>query len=143
MRHSLMTSFSVAIEPVGQPRLTAVVLIVHIAAAAFPWLARAEPVFAATLSILALAGLVATIARLPGRHCPLAAFSVDGRGCRARLCGGRGWNRAELGPGARAYASILYLELVVAGRRCGWLLPRGSIPDREFRRLKARIRLSC
>lgn len=138
-----MTSFAVAIEPGGQPRLAASVLLVHLAAAAFPWLARAEPAFAATLSILAMAGLVATLSRLPGRHCPLAALAVDGRGCRVRLSGWRGWRRAELGPGARAYASILHLEVRVAGRRLGWLLPRGSIRDPEFRRLKARIRLSC
>jgi hypothetical protein len=143
MRHSSMTSFAVAIEPAGQPRLAAIVLAVHLAAAAFPWLARAEPVLAAALSILALAGLVPTLARLPGRHCPLAAISVNARGCRARLTGGRGWTRAALGPGARAYASVLHLELVIAGRRRGWLLPRGSIPDAEFRRLKVWIRLSC
>jgi hypothetical protein len=138
-----MTSFAVAIEPAGQPRLAAIVLLVHLAAAAFPWLARAEPVFAAMISILALTGLVATLARLPGPHCTLAAFAVDGRGCLARLTGGRGWRRAELSPGARAYASILHLEVMIDGRRLGWLLPRGSIPDPEFRRLKARIRLSC
>jgi hypothetical protein len=143
MRHSSMTSFGVAIEPAGQPRLAALVTLVHLAAAAFPWLARVEPAFAAALSILALGALVPTFARLPGRHCLFAAFAMDGRGCRARLAGEPGWRKAELGPGARAYVSVLHLEVTVAGVRRGWLLPRGSIPDHEFRRLKARIRLSC
>jgi hypothetical protein len=143
MRQSSMTSFAATIEPASQPRLATVVLLVHVVAAASPWIAHVEPVFAAMFSILAIAGLASTLGRVPGRHCPLAGFAVDGRGCRVRLGGRRGWESAEIGAGARAYASVVYLAVAVEGRCLGWLLPRGAIPEADFRRLKARIRLSC
>lgn len=143
MRHSSMTSFAVAIEPAREPRLAAVALFVHLAAAAAPWSTHVDPVFAAMLSFLAIAGLAMTLARMPGRHCPLTAFTVDGSGCRVQLAGRRGWRAAEFSAGARAYASLVNLEVTVDGRRLGWLLPRGAIPEADFRRLKARIRLSC
>ncbi len=126
-----------------QPRLAAVALLVHLAAAAGPWVARVESGLAAALSVLALAGLASTLARVPGRHCRLAAFAVDGRGCRVRLAGVRGWRSADIGAGARAYAPVVNLAVLVEGRRLGWLLPRGAIPEADFRRLKARVRLTC
>jgi hypothetical protein len=138
-----MTSFAVAIEPAAEPRLAAAVLLVHLAAAASPWLARTAPPIAATLSILAIAGLVSTLGHVPGRHCMLLALAIDGRGCRVRLAGRRRWLRARIGTGARAYASLVFVEVVCAGRRLGWLLPRRALPPGDFRRLKARIRLTC
>lgn len=143
MRHSSMTSFALAVEPAAQPRLAAVLFLVHLAAAASPWLARVAPLVAATLSILAIAGLVSTLGRVPGRHCPLSGLAFDGRGCRVLLAGRRRWLRAKPGTGARAYASLVLVEVVIAGRRLGWLLPRSALPADDFRRLKARIRLSC
>lgn len=143
MRRSSMKSFGVTIEPARQPRLAAVVFLVHLAAAASPWLTRATPLLAAPLSILAIAGLVSTLGRVPGLHCPLSAVAFDGRGCRVRLRGQCRWLRAKVGPGARAYASLVLVEVVIAGRRLGWLLPRAALPPDDFRRLKARIRLSC
>ena len=143
MRRSSMTSFAVAIEPGAQPRLAAAVFLVHLAAAASPWLARAPLLIAATLSIVAIAGLVATLGHVPGRHCALMALAFDRRGCRVRLAGRRAWVRATIGAGARAYGSLVFIEVVIAGRRLGWLLPRAALPSTDFRRLKARIRLSC
>lgn len=138
-----MTSFAAAIEPAAQPRLAAAVFLVHILAAAVPWLARSAPALAVALSMLAIVGFVSTLARVPGRHCRLAAIAFDGRGCRARLAAQCAFVQAELGGGARAYASLVSLEVTVAGRRLGWLLPRGALPPDDFRRLKARIRLTC
>jgi len=138
-----MTSFAVSIEPAPQPRLAAVVSLIHLAAAAVPWVARVDTAFAVLLSVLAIGGLALTLARVPGRHCALAAVAVDGRGCRVRLAGRRPWRSAEIDGGARAYGPVVYLALRVDGRRLGWLLPRWAVPDADFRRLKARIRHSC
>jgi hypothetical protein len=80
---------------------------------------------------------------MPGRHSRLMALAMGARRCRVRLSGRHVWLRARLGAGARAYASLVFVEVVVAGRRFGWLVTRASIPPDEFRRLKARIRLSC
>jgi hypothetical protein len=138
-----MTSFAVSIKPGPQTRLAAVVLLIHIVAAAMPWIARVESAFAALLSVLAIGGLALTLARVPGRHCALAAVAVDGRGCRVRLAGRRVWQAAEVDTGARAYGSVVHLVLRVDGQRLGWLLTRRAVPDADFRRLRARIRLSC
>ncbi len=143
MRHSSMTSFAVRIEPRAQPRLAATVLLAHVLAAAWPWFAGAMPVLAASLSIVTLAGFVLSLGFVPGRHCRLRAFALEGRDCRVRLAGRPLWLPARLGAGARAYASLVLMEVMVGGRRFGWLLPRTALPSDEFRRLKARIRLSC
>jgi hypothetical protein len=55
----------------------------------------------------------------------------------------RGWQAAALGPASRAFAQGVLLELRSGGRRLAWLLPRRALPAAEFRRLKARIRLTC
>ncbi len=138
-----MKSFDVAIEAGAAPRLAAMALIIHLAAAASPWLARATPWLAVPLSLLALAGLAPTLQRLPGRHCELAELVIDGRGCRARLRGRNEFLAAELGPGSRAYPGLVLADIRVGARRAGWLLPRESVAATQFRRLKARIRLSC
>ena len=138
-----MTSFAVSIEPGPQPRLAAVLFMVHVVAVAMPWIARVETALAVLLSVLAIGGLALTLARVPGRHCALEAVALDNRGCRVRLAGRRAWQAAEVDGGARAYGSVVNLALRVDGRRLGWLLPRWAVPDADFRRLKARIRLSC
>ena len=138
-----MTSFAVAIEPVAAPRLAAAALLFHLAAAASPWFARVTPLLAAAVTLFAIAALALTLDRLPGRHCGLASLAIDGRGCRARLRGRQDFLAAELGPGSRAYASLALVDIRAGGRRFGWLLGAGSLPPGQFRRLKARIRLSC
>jgi hypothetical protein len=137
-----MTSFRVAIEPREQPRLAAAAVLAHGLAAAAPWIARVAAPLAAPLTLLALIGLVATLARVPGRHGSLAALVIDGEGCRVRLAKCREWLPARLTPASRAFALLVSIELEVGGRRLGWLLPRGALPPREFRRLKARVRLT-
>lgn len=143
MQHSSMTSFSVAIEPQSQPRLAATAFLVHVLAAAWPWLAGVLPALAGCLSGVALAGLVLSLGFVPGRHCRLRTFAWDGRDCRVRLSGRPPWLPARLGNGARAYASLVLIVVLVGGRRLGWLVPRSALPPDDFRRLKARIRLSC
>jgi len=138
-----MTSFAVAIEPRAEPRLAALALLFHAAAAASPWIARCGTALALTLTVLALLGLALTLARIPGPHCRLARFEIDSAGCRARLRSIDAELPATLGPGTRAYAGLLLLDLSVQGRRYGWLLPRGSLSADQFRRLKARVRLAC
>ena len=138
-----MTSFAVAIEPGAQPRLAAAVFLAHVLAAAWPWFAGAVPPLAASLSSVALAGLVLSLGFVPGRHCRLRAIALEDRDCRVRLSGQPLWLPARLGAGARAYAPLVLIEVLVDGRRLGWLLPRAALPPDEFRRLKARIRLSC
>lgn len=138
-----MTSFAIALEPRAEPRLAAVALGVHLLAAAAPWLARCPVALSVALSLAALGALAATIARLPGRHCRLAGVAWGAAGCHARLAPLGRWQAATPGRGSRAYAGLVALELVVGGRRRGWLLSRQALPAAEFRRLKARIRLSC
>jgi len=137
-----MTSFAIAIEPGAQPRLAAALLLTHGFAAAAPWIAHCPPMLAAGLSLLALAGLLSSLARVPGPHCLLQGLRQDADGCRVRFLGQDGFLPATLGPGTRATAAFIVLEVVADGRRSGWLLPRGALPAGEFRRLKALIRLS-
>ena len=117
--------------------------LAHLAAAASPWLARVAPPVAATLSLMAIVAFAWTLARIPGRHAALSACEFGSRGWRVRLRCSPAWLPAQLAPASRAYASIVLLELSASGRRYGWLLPRAAMPARQFRRLKARIRLSC
>jgi len=137
-----MTSFAIAIEPAAQPRLAALLLLTHGVAIASPWIAHCPPLPAAGLSLLALAGLLMSLARVPGPHCLLQSLRKDADGCRVRLLGQEGLLPGTIGPGTRATASFIVLEVVADGRRCGWLLPRAALPADEFRRLKALIRLS-
>lgn len=137
-----MTSFAIAIEPAAQPRLAALLLLTHGCAASSPWIAHCPPMLAAGLSLLALAGLVASLARVPGPHCALQGLQLDPGGCRLRLLGRDRLLPGTIGPGTRATAGLIVLDVLAGGRRIGWLLPRGALPADEFRRLKALIRLS-
>lgn len=137
-----MTSFAVEIEPGPQPRLAAFLALAHAVAGAGPWLAHAPPALAAAASAIAALGLWASLAWVPGHHCRLRALALAGGACRARLAGDGDWQPAELTPAARAWGSWVVVEVRVAGRRHGWLLPRASLPEEAFRRLKALIRLA-
>jgi hypothetical protein len=132
-----MTSFIVEIEPAAAPRLAGLALIVHLAAAASPWLARLPRWSAVALTAAAVASLAWSIAAVPGRHQRLEALRIDAAGCRVRLHGSR------LGSKSRAYAELAFLDIRMGKARLSWLLPRSAAPAGAFRRLKARIRLSC
>lgn len=138
-----MTSFAVEIEPLPQPRLAAAALLLHLAAAALPWITRCPPWLAVPLSLLAVAGLAATLARVPGRHCRLQRVSFRDDTWRVRLAGDEREEAARLGPRTRVYAGLIVLDLLTGPRRVGWLLPRPALDAAEFRRLKARLRLAC
>jgi hypothetical protein len=138
-----MTSFAVAIEPPANPRLAAIALGLHLAAAASPWLARVPPWLAAALTLFALAGLASSLAAVPGPHGRLAGIRCNGREWSVRMHGDGGWQAAELGAGSRAFAGVAFVDVRAAGRRHAWLLTRESVPPDSFRRLKARIRLTC
>ena len=138
-----MTSFAVTLEPEPQPRLAALALVVHLAAAASPWVAHVAPGPAVLMSLVALLGLASTLAAVPGRHHRLAAFVLDMEGCRARMRDGGTWEPAAIGPGSRAMSGLVYLDIRAGGRRFAWLLPRDAVPAGAFRSLKARIRLTC
>ena len=138
-----MTSFVLAVEPGGTPQLAAIAFLAHLAAAASPWLARVASPVAMALSLAAVVAFAWTLSRIPGRHAALAACKFGSRGWRVRLRESPAWLPAQLAPTSRAYASIVLLELSASGRRYGWLLPRAAVPAGQFRRLKARVRLSC
>lgn len=137
-----MTSFAVTIEPAAGPRTAAGIALLHVAAAASPWLARCPPAIAAAASLLALAGFAASIATVPGPHHRLRAVALDAGRCRAWLTGGSGWVAAELTKSTRVAGGWVLLELRVEGRRRGWLLSGSNLPADAFRRLKALIRLA-
>jgi len=138
-----MTSFAVRIEPAATPRLAVAVLLFHVMAAAAPWLARVPAAPAALLSLVAFAGLLQSLAQLPGRHCALSGVRHDRHGWQVLMAGSRAWRPAELSMASRAYPWLVCLRLEAGTRRVGWLLPSGSVPEGDFRRLKARIRLAC
>lgn len=138
-----MTSFAVTLEPEPQPRLAALALVVHLAAAASPWVAHVAPGPAALMSLVALLGLASTLAAVPGRHHRLAEFVLDVAGCRARMRDGGTWEPAKIGPRSRAMSGLVYLDIRAGGRRFAWLLPRDAVQAGAFRSLKARIRLTC
>ena len=143
MPRSSMTSFAVAIEPPAHPRLAALALAVHLAAAASPWVAHVPPGLAVPLSLLALGSFASTLAVVPGPHHPLAGLRLDREGCRVRLREGGPWLTAEIGPRTRAMAGLAFLDVRAGGRRYAWLLSRGAVPAGPFRRLKAWIRATC
>jgi hypothetical protein len=138
-----MTSFAVTIEPAPQPRLAALAFLVHLGAAASPWVAHVAPVPAVLMSLVALLGLASTLAAVPGRHHRLAELVLDGEGCRARMRERRTWEPAEIGPRSRAMSGLVFLDIRAGGRRLAWLLPRGAVQTADFRSLKARVRLTC
>lgn len=138
-----MTSFAVTVEPDPQPRLAALALVVHLAAAASPWVAHVTPGPAVLMSLVALVGLASTLAAVPGRHHRLAELRLDGEGCRARMRGGGTWEPAEIGPRSRAMSGVVFVDIRAGGRRLAWLLPRDAVQAGAFRSLKARIRLTC
>jgi len=138
-----MTSFAVRLEPAAAPRLAAAVLLFHLLAALAPLLARVPAALGAVFAVTALVGLVQTLSRLPGRHCTLAEVRHDGRQWTVRLAGSRSWLPAELCDASRAYSRLVYIRFEAETRHVGWLLPSGSVPAGDFRRLKARIRLAC
>lgn len=136
-----MTSFTFVIEPPPQPRLAAGFLLLHAGAALLPWFTRCPPWLALLLSLAAVAGLMPSLARVPGRHCRLQGFAMDGGSCRAKLAAEPGWRMARLGPGTRASRNWVLLDLRIGQSRAGWLLRRSAVPAGLFRRLKARVRL--
>lgn len=138
-----MTSFAVEIEPPAQLRLAALALMVHLAAAASPWIARCPASIALALTLLALGGFFATITRIPGPHCGLQALLLDASACQVRVTENGPLLPASIGGRTRAYPELVVLEVIVGGRRRGWLLPRRAVAPAQFRRLKALIRLTC
>jgi hypothetical protein len=143
MPRSSMTSFAVAIEPPPGARLAVFACALHLGAAASAWFARVPPVPATALSLAALAGLAWTLAAVPGRHHRLAGLANDGQGWRVRLRDADQWTAAEMGTGSRAYRGFVFLEIRANGRCQAWFLTRAAVPADAFRRLKARIRLTC
>ncbi len=138
-----MTSFAVECEPRSQPRLAAGALLVHLLAAAWPWFTRCPPWIAATLSLFAILGLAATLARLPGAHCRLQGLSFRDDGWHVRLWRESGDGPAVIGRGTRVQAGLIALDLLAGRQRLGWLLTRSAMDPDQFRRLKARLRLAC
>lgn len=140
---SSMRSFAFVIEPDPLPRLAAGLTLLHAAAASLPWIARCPAPLSAALTLLAIAGFMRCLADLPGRHCVLQSVAAGPEGWRIRLQGETAWRPATLTKTSRAVAAGALLELRSGGRRVGWLLPRQALPAADFRRLRARIRLSC
>ena len=138
-----MTSFPVDCEPRPDPRVFVAACLVHVTAAAMPWLARCPPLLAALLTLLALAALPATIGRLPGRHCRLQSVAYREAAWRVRLTGDACERPVRVAAGTRVHAGLVVLDLGSGSGRLGWLLTRKTMDTREFRRLKARLRLAC
>jgi hypothetical protein len=137
-----MTSFAIALEPPANPRLAAIACALHLAAAASPWAAHVPAPLAATLTLVALASLASTLAAVPGPHNRILGLAQDGRGWHIRMREGA-WLPAELGPRSRAFGGFAFLDIRSGRRRHAWLVAGNTVPADSFRRLKARIRLTC
>jgi len=138
-----MTSFPVASEPRPEPRLAAGALLLHLLAAAWPWATRCPAGIAIPLSLFAILGFAATLARLPGPQCRLKAITFRGDGWRVRLDSESCDESARIGPGTRVHAGLIALDLIVGRQRLGWLVTGAAMDSTQFRRLKARLRLAC
>ncbi len=103
MPRSSMTSFAVAIEPAAQPRLAALALAVHLAAAASPWLARVPPWLAVPLTLVALASLRLDARRRAGASPPAGGSPAGCRGLARPHA--RGW-RLAAGRARAAFAGL-------------------------------------
>ena len=137
-----MKSFPFECEPRPEPRLAAVILLLHASAAVLPWATRCPGWLAAPLSVLAAAALASTLGWLPGRHCRLQGVVVRGSEWQARQAGDVCELPALVGPGTRVFAGMVVLDLSVGRRHLGWLLTRRAMEPCQFRRLKARLRLA-
>jgi hypothetical protein len=138
-----MTSFAVECEPRPQPRLAAGALLLHLLAAGWPWITRCPPWIAAPMSLVAMLGLAATLARLPGAHCRLQGLSFRDGGWHVRLWRESGDGPARIGRGTRVHAGLVAIDLIAGRERLGWVLTRSAMDPSRFRRLKARLRLAC
>jgi hypothetical protein len=118
-------------------------LLLHLSAAALPWATRCPIWLAVLLSLLALAAFIATLARLPGRHCRLQGLAYRADAWRVRLAGEACDRPAEVAPGTRVHTDLIALDLATGRGRLGWLLTREAMDSGQFRRLKARLRLAC
>ncbi len=138
-----MKSFQVDAKPRPAPRLAAAALLFHGMVAGLPWLCRLPPLTAAGLSLLALAGLFMTLAWVPGEHCRLRAARCQDGAWSIRLRGESGWTLAQPGSARRVLPGLVVVSFPGGRHRLGWILSRQELPASEFRRLKARLRLSC
>ncbi|TAK52919.1 MAG: hypothetical protein EPO25_12280 [Gammaproteobacteria bacterium] len=137
-----MNSFPVELEPPASPRLAAMLSLLHLAAAALPWMTHCARLLAVSLSGMALAGLAASLAGIPGPHRWLRrAGCRDGR-WQVWLAGLDRPHEARIGPATRVHAGWVFLDLRTDAGRLGWLLQRAAVEPDEFRRLKARLRLA-
>jgi hypothetical protein len=137
-----MTSFAIVLEPPANPRLAALACALHLTAAASPWAAHVPASLAAVSTLVALASLMSTLAAVPGPHNRLLGLVRDGRGWHIRMREGS-WRPAELGPRSRVLGGFAFLDIRSGGRRHAWLVAGNTVPADSFRRLKARIRLTC
>jgi len=123
--------------------MAAAVLLLHIAAATLPWLTRCTWALALLLSVLALAGLPASLAAVPGPHGRLRRVRCIGGHWQLWLRGSQTPVEAHPGPGSRVFADWVLLDLSGTAGRHRWLLRRDMVAPAAFRRLKARLRLAC
>lgn len=138
-----MNSSLIELEPEPCPRLAAAVLVLHVAAAALPWVTRCDWPVGLLLSVLALAGLPASLAAVPGPHCRLRRAQCRGGQWQVWLQGGGAPAPASPGPGSRVFADWVVLEFRSSAGRHRWFLLRRMVTPADFRRLKVRLRLAC
>jgi len=136
-----MRCWPVHAEPSACPGLRLAVIVVHLLVAMVPWAAGSAVVVALPLSLLALAGLPAGLAAIPGRDCRVAGIAWDGSGWTVRTVTGVVWPTAILA-GSRVFQHVVFCRLSLQGRPCDWVLPRSAFSATDFRRLKAAVRCS-
>ena len=87
-------------------------MLLHLLAGAWPWATRCPAWIAAGLSLAAMLGFVATLARLPGPHCRLHGLAFRDSGWRVQISGASGDWPASIGPGTRVHAGLVAIDLI-------------------------------
>lgn len=128
----------------AEPRACAAWLVgavaLHLAAAAVPWAAGCSAAWAAALSLLALAGLPATLASIPGGFARIRVLRLERGRLTVQLRDGRELE-AAMSASSLALRHAVLLRLAWEGGAGSWWLPRAAVPAPVFRRLKAVVRL--
>ncbi len=107
-------------------------------AAAAPWLAGVPPLPAAGLTLLALSTWPSLRRAVPGRGCPIRGLAAGPEGLVLQPSG----LAARVLPGSRVLAGLVLLACEAGGRRQVLWIPRQSLPEGDFRRLKVLLRAS-
>lgn len=132
-----MRSWQFAAELRPDGALAAAMVLVHLVAAALPWVCRVEPCTATALSLTALVLLRSSWRCLPVRG-RLQGLVLEPESCACRdRCG---WWPAQVERRSRVWPGLVLLRLATTTGHVEVLVTRRSVDPADFRRLKVLVR---